>query len=189
MLVMEYIPMCLERYVYKNIPPSDIRTRILSDIAQGLQYLHNLDPPMIHCDLTTSNVLLTSNLHAKVSDFGESKLLDHETLRMMTRLPGNRAHMPPEAQVEDEYYSMPTTDMAKKLDIFSFGCVVINVLIGDFPHTNGERGRQGTEVQRRNHLLVRIPESKEKEFVICCLSNNPEHRPAIDQVVDFFSQT
>ena len=75
MLVMEYVPICLGQYVKGKIPPDDIKTSILLGIAQGLQYLHSLDPPMIHRDLTTNNVLLTDNLCAKIADLGTSKLL------------------------------------------------------------------------------------------------------------------
>ena len=190
MLVMEYVPMCLRQYVKGKIPPVDVKTAILLGIAQGLQYLHSLDPPMIHRDLTTSNVLLTDNLCAKIADLGTSKLLNCKALKTLTNVPGNESHMPPEARVVDEqHYAILSTDKAKKLDIFSFGNVLINMLTGEFPVAKAdrdERGRCRTEMQRRNHLLVKIPESKEKDLVVRCLNINPNHRPTIDQVVDFF---
>ena len=189
MLVMEYVPMCLRQYVEGKIPPDDVKTTILLGIAQGLQYLHGLDPPMIHRDLTTNNVLLTDNLCAKIADLGMSKLLSHTALETMTNVPGNESHMPPEARAADkERYSILSTDKAKKLDIFSFGNVLINMSTGEFPVAKAdrdERGRRRTEVQRRNHLLTKIPESKEKDLIICCLSISPNHRPTIDQVVQF----
>ena len=189
MLVMEYVPMCLSKYVEGKIPPDDVKTTILLGIAQGLQYLHGLDPPMIHRDLTTNNVLLTDNLCAKIADLGMSKMLDRKALEKMTKVPGNESHMPPEARVGDEHYSIFSTDKAKKLDIFSFGNVLINMLTGEFPVAKADRdkrGRRRTEVQRRNHLIVKIPESKEKDLVVRCLNINPNHRPTIDQVVNFF---
>ena len=189
MLVMEYVPMCLRKYVEGKIPPDDVKTTILLGIAQGLQYLHGLDPPMIHRDLTTNNVLLTDNLCAKIADLGMSKLLTRKALEALTNIPGNESHMPPEARVADEqHYAISSTDIAKKLDIFSFGNVLINMLTGEFPVAKADRegGRRITEMQRRNHLLVKIPESKEKDLAVCCLNINPNHRPTIDQVVDFF---
>ena len=196
MLVMEYVPICLRQYVEETIPPDRVKTRILSHIAQGLQYLHSLDPPIIHRDLTTSNVLLTTdldidNLQAKIADLGVSKLLDRSAIEAMTKVPGNVAHMPPEAlMVDGQYYSTSSFKKAKKLDIFSYGNVIINILTGKFPSTtlikadHDAMDRRRTEVQRRDHLLAIIPESKLKDLIIRCLNNNPDHRPTIDQVVN-----
>lgn len=44
------------------------------DIAKGLQYLHGLDPPIIHGDIKPSNVLLDRYFAAKIGDFGLARL-------------------------------------------------------------------------------------------------------------------
>ncbi|OWZ05357.1 TKL protein kinase [Phytophthora megakarya] len=49
--------------------------RIAIDIIEGLVYLHSLNPPLIHGDLKSANVLLRSNLRAKLTDFGLSRYL------------------------------------------------------------------------------------------------------------------
>ena len=49
--------------------------RIALDVTRGLEYLHEcIDPPMIHTDFKSNNILLDRNYHAKVSDFGLDKL-------------------------------------------------------------------------------------------------------------------
>jgi serine/threonine protein kinase len=51
------------------------RTRIILQIAEGLDYLHDkCHPTIIHRDVKSNNILLTKNLEAKVADFGLSKL-------------------------------------------------------------------------------------------------------------------
>ncbi|KAH7657212.1 Non-specific serine/threonine protein kinase protein [Dioscorea alata] len=52
------------------------RVNIAIGIANALDYLHhNCQPPMVHCDLKPSNVLLNSEMDAIVADFGISKFL------------------------------------------------------------------------------------------------------------------
>ena len=52
-----------------NIPLA-LKQSMLEDVARGLLYLHKHNPQIIHRDLTAKNVLLTSSLVAKVTDFG-----------------------------------------------------------------------------------------------------------------------
>jgi Leucine-rich repeat (LRR) protein len=53
-----------------------LRIVIVVDIAAALDYLHNhCMPPMAHCDLKPSNVLLNDDMDACVGDFGLAKFL------------------------------------------------------------------------------------------------------------------
>ena len=183
-LVMEYIPTCLRDYVERNSVPKHTQTSIMLDIAEGLKYIHNLSPPMVHRDLTSSNVLLTDTLQAKITDLGVSKLLDTSAFHKLTNVPGNQSHMPPEAILPHEQFYMQGTAKALKLDIFSFGNVLINILTGEFPSTTSDRdntNRRKNEVQRRQHHLDKIADSKEKDIIVRCLNMDPMLRPkAID---------
>ena len=53
--------------------PWERRVEIALDGALGMAFLHKCDPPVIHRDLKTDNMLLTLHGHAKLADFGFTK--------------------------------------------------------------------------------------------------------------------
>ena len=129
LLVMELMKSNLHDYLLDdanaNIPLS-LKQSILEDVARGLSYLHNFRIPIIHRDLTASNVLLDSALIAKISDFGNSRFLPKDfNPAKLSKMPGTMVYMPPEAI---------TQHYGTKLDIFSFGVLALFTLtqVGTF---------------------------------------------------------
>ena len=99
---------------------------LLCNVASGLSFLHNQSPVIVHRDLTSKNVLLDTSLTAKITDFGNSRIIDLDsdlTPESMTAQPGTLDYMPPEAFGEN-----PTYDI--KLDMFSFGHLALFILTG-----------------------------------------------------------
>lgn len=119
-LVMERLDKNLESFL-ENMPRVDItlstKICILKDVACGLAFLHDRTPAVIHRDLTARNILLDSNMTAKIADLGNSRMVDFRPgtkYRPLTAIPGTVLYMPPEA-------SDPQNTYDTNLDMFSFG--------------------------------------------------------------------
>ena len=118
LLIMERLETSLDDLL-ENVPnlPLSTKCSILEDVASGLLYLHKRNPAVIHRDLTSRNVLLTSSLMAKITDMGNSRIADMrpgQMIRTLSALPGTLVYMPPEA-LDDRHRYGPS------LDVFSFG--------------------------------------------------------------------
>ena len=72
------------------------RLKIALDTARGVAYLHELaDPPVVHRDIKSNNVLLDNHLNAKVADFGLSKLMgDDQKDHVTTEVKGTLVRIP-----------------------------------------------------------------------------------------------
>ncbi|KAF9995012.1 hypothetical protein BGZ79_000211 [Entomortierella chlamydospora] len=99
MLVMEYLK---GGSLTKAIPSLEWRskTRIARQVALGLAYLHSKN--IIHCDLKSSNILLTENLDAKICDFGPANG-NGGTLPWMAP---ERLQDPPQSSTKSDIYSL-----------------------------------------------------------------------------------
>ena len=121
LLVMERLETSLDDLL-EHIPnlPLSLKRSVLEDVASGLLYLHNRPSPVMHRDLTSKNVLLTSSLVAKITDMGNSRIVDMKG-GQLSKLPGTLVYMPPEA-LDDAHCYGPS------LDIFSFGHLALYTL-------------------------------------------------------------
>jgi serine/threonine protein kinase len=70
-----------------------------ADVRPGLEYLHKgCNPPIIHRDVKTTNILLNAKLEAKLADFGLSKTFnrEHEAHIFTNTLVGTPGYIDPE---------------------------------------------------------------------------------------------
>ncbi|KAG6814371.1 hypothetical protein H0H92_010957 [Tricholoma furcatifolium] len=96
-------------------------------ILEGLSYLHERD--IIHRDIKGANILVDNKGGVKISDFGISKKVDDNLLT------GNRVNRP---SLQGSVFWMAPEVVkqsvhTKKADIWSVGCLVVEMLTGEHP--------------------------------------------------------
>ena len=181
--------------------PLGLKCSILLDAASGLAFLHGLNPPVIHRDLSARNVLVNSAMLAKIADLGMARILPGLRVATMTKAPGAGIYMPPEAleAKSEEEENSSRYDVA--IDIFSLGVVAIFTVSQTFPcnllHPTYRDDRRRlvarTELERRETYMrmvySQLPENYPLiEMIEQCLENSPEDRPSIHLVVQLLEQ-
>ena len=190
-MVMELMDTSLTSFIENNQSKIAIKTKlsILHDVSLGLSYLHGRRPAVIHRDLSSNNVLLTSHLVAKISDLGTAKMIradSKQTKSRLTTAPGTLHFMPPEALEEDNpVYDTP-------IDVFSFAGITVHLFSEEWPTPSAQKKRDPetkklvalSEPQRRLQYLDKIPGEVTalKEMMIRCLDDDADERPPIKEV-------
>ncbi|MCO5601418.1 hypothetical protein L7F22_055539 [Adiantum nelumboides] len=108
------------------------RLNIAADVANGLVYLHHeCSQPIIHCDLKPTNILLDSDMVAKISDFGIAKLLANdfegapEQPVSISNFKGTFGYAAPECA--------SGIQISTRADVYSFGMLLIELVTGMNP--------------------------------------------------------
>lgn len=94
-------------------------------ILHGLAYLHEHDPPVIHRDLKCDNIFVNGNIgQVKIGDFGLAAVL--RTAQPTRSIIGTPEFMAPELYEED---------YDERVDIYSFGMCVLEMLTVEYPYS------------------------------------------------------
>nr|XP_046264372.1 receptor-interacting serine/threonine-protein kinase 2-like [Scatophagus argus] len=109
-----------------------LRLRILYEIALGVNFLHNMNPPLLHHDLKTQNILLDGEFHVKIADFGLSKWRQLSVSKGSGSKPqemgGTVIYMPPE-----KYEPSKGRRADVKHDMYSYAIIMWEVLSRQIP--------------------------------------------------------
>ena len=72
---MELMEYSLTTLLYESQDvPMYVKLSILKDVSRGVHYLHTLNPPVIHFDLNSNNILFTSNLMVRIKVTDEDRI-------------------------------------------------------------------------------------------------------------------
>lgn len=97
------------------------RKNIILDIAKGLAYLHyGIKPAIYHRDIKLTNILLDSEMKARVADFGLAKQSEEGQSHLTTRVAGTLGYLAPEYALYGQ--------LTEKSDVYSFGIVILEIM-------------------------------------------------------------
>jgi len=134
---------------------------VVHELALALGYIHSLEPPIVHRDVTPHNVFVTSSGHIKLGDFGIAKSTLRQSYTLTGQIKGKLAYLAPEQVTGD-----PVT---KSVDVYAAGLIL-------FELATGERLIKGTNE-------VELIQAAERPRLIPPSSLNPE-AALLDRLVE-----
>ena len=169
MIVTELLSYTLRRAYQDNIVSTTLeKISIMQEVALALNYLHLHHKPIIHRDISSTNVLLEELAHkkwrAKLSDFGSANLVKLAT----TPGEGALVYSAPEMRTEAHKPQSPAAD------VYSYGVLLCEVITNCFPDHSSLAGMLDT---------ARAESQSLSKIVEVCLSENPNNRPSMGVVI------
>ncbi|KZT58193.1 kinase-like protein [Calocera cornea HHB12733] len=135
-LVSEWMAQGNIRQHLEAHPEAD-RTNFVEGMAMGLQYLHELVPPIAHGDIKGNNVLLTATLRPLLSDFGLSSVLEPvPSLGSSSSVSGNARWCAPERLMPEEYGLTMRSCVTLGGDVFSLLRTFLEILTNAPPFSD-----------------------------------------------------
>ncbi|KAL1199822.1 Serine/threonine-protein kinase-like protein [Cardamine amara subsp. amara] len=171
------------------------RIKIALQIAKAVHLLHSQEPPIIHRDIKSANVLMDKNFNAKLGDFGLAIRCNVNDQKVKSTPPaGTMGYLDPDYVTADR--------LSTKTDVFSFGILLLEIISGrkaidvryspsfivDWAIPMIKRGKIGgiydprigapVDVSVRNHLGL---------VAAKCVRACREKRPGMEEVVGWLT--
>ncbi|KAI8849150.1 kinase-like domain-containing protein [Chytridium lagenaria] len=191
-IILEYLPLGSLYNYYMKEPrvPHTTRLSLAADIATGMDFLHKLQPPILHRDLKSLNILLHldagGDLHAKITDFGIAVVMQHT---LTAALVGGGQQRGTLIWMAPELHNLKTA-YRPACDVYAFG-----VVLSEFFSWLGPFGIPVSELRHDVllHMLTgqkKVPDVDIDEdapdgilsLIQSCISFEPSERPSFGTV-------
>ncbi|PIN19720.1 Tyrosine kinase [Handroanthus impetiginosus] len=181
-IVTEYLPRgSLFRLIHRPAAGEMLdqrrRLRMALDVAKGINYLHRLNPPIVHWDLKSPNLLVDKNWTVKVCDFGLSRF------KANTFISSKSVAGTPEWMAPEFLRGEPSNE---KSDVYSFGVILWELVTMQQPWSGLSPAQVVGAVAFQNRRLV-IPQNTSPVLVSlmeACWADDPAQRPSFANIVD-----
>ncbi|GFY82708.1 protein kinase superfamily protein [Actinidia rufa] len=153
------------------------RLSMAYDVAKGMNYLHNRNPPIVHRDLKSPNLLVDKKYTVKVCDFGLSRL------KANTFLSSKSAAGTPEWMAPEVLRDEPSNE---KSDVYSFGVILWEIATLQQPWSNLNPAQVVAAVGFKCKRLD-IPRNLNPHvasIIEACWANEPLKRPSFSSIME-----
>jgi mitogen-activated protein kinase kinase kinase len=183
-IFLEYVPGGSVATMLVNYGPlgESLIQNFVRQILQGLSYLHSSE--IIHRDIKGANILVDNKGSVKISDFGISKRIEASTLggskkgAQRVSLQGSVFWMAPEVVRQTAY--------TRSADIWSLGCLVVEMFTGSHPHPNCTQLQAIFKIGGSGDATPTIPENAgddARAFLAQTFLIDHEKRPSADELL------
>ncbi|CAK9164693.1 unnamed protein product [Ilex paraguariensis] len=171
----------LRQYSKKNQTSVDMKAikNWAIQILQGLHYLHTRNPPVIHRDIKSDNILVNGENggEVKIGDFGLATVMQDGPAQTVV---GTPQFMAPEFY-DEEYNEL--------VDIYAFGMCMLELISGEYPYSECENQLQIYKKVVSGIKPVcfeKVEDTQVKEFIEKCLVDASERLSAVELLKDPF---
>lgn len=168
-----YAKIAQRKKLGKLFPEEQIVTWFLQ-MALALKHIHTRR--ILHRDLKTQNIFLTSKNEVKIGDFGIARILQH-TYDLVKTAIGTPYYLSPEICQEKPYN--------QKSDIWSLGCILYEMLT--LRHAFDASSMKGLvlKILRGVYPPISSVYSEDiRNLVAELLTKDPSKRPSVRQILD-----
>ena len=172
-LIMEYCKRGeLFQYIIDNQKIDEkLARRMFLQIVNAIAYIHSKG--IAHRDMKPENVLLDSDLNAKIADFG---LCHPNAAKALLQTPcGSPFYAPPEVINNEEYDG-------KACDIWSIGVVLFTMITGSLPWREMNQTSLFVLIQNCDYTVPRWVSPEARDLIKRLMAPNPADRPQADQI-------
>ncbi|KAK0472886.1 kinase-like domain-containing protein [Armillaria novae-zelandiae] len=150
------------------------------EIADAIQWLHSLQPPVVHADIKGANILISDDMHCYLADFGLAFVIETFNPQRSSSLQHGTVHW-----LAPEYLqaSSWTEAYITSRDVYAFGCTIVEIYTGKPPfsflmHDSAVIYEVLVNQNQPPHPAANIfPSDDLWSLVLRCLSYDPTKHP------------
>nr|CCA14253.1 protein kinase putative [Albugo laibachii Nc14] len=174
---------------------SALRLRLALGAARGLLYLHLADPPLVHAQLKSTNILVDDSWNAKLADFGTGRIADavgfdpRDSCSGDVEAPSLRWTAPEILKYGEERVlrgkHMSDESCPQAVDVYSFGIILWELMTGELPFAELKSNKEIARVVLSGERPP-VPSKcsiEWQELITRCWSARASRRPTAADIV------